>query len=97
MDRTHIIKRPIITEKSMAAAKNGTFSFVVAKDATKTKIKKAVEDQFNVSVTDVETTMQKGKTKRIGMRRTEKNVTPTKKAYVTVKEGQKIDMFDLGV
>lgn len=97
MDRTHIIKRPIISEKSMAAAKNGKFSFIVASDADKIEIKSAVEAQFNVTVTAVETIMQKGKTKRVGLRRMEKNVAPVKKAYVTLKEGQKIDMFDLGV
>lgn len=97
MHTTHVIRRPVITEKSMEAAKKGKFSFLVARDADKDIIKKAVEDQFKVEVISVETTVQKGKTKRVGMRRMEKTMTPIKKAVVTLKEGQKIDMFDLGV
>ena len=97
MHITHVIQKPLITEKSMGIAKNGKFSFLVAKDADKDMIKKAVENQFKVNVVSVETTVQKGKTKRVGMRRMEKILTPVKKAIVTLKEGQKIDMFDLGV
>lgn len=97
MHTTHVIRRPVITEKSMEAAKKGKFSFLVARDADKDIIKKAVEDQFKVEVISVETTVQKGKTKRVGMRRMEKTMNPIKKAVVTLKEGQKIDMFDLGV
>lgn len=93
----HVIKRPLITEKSMGDAKAGRFSFIVDRDADKDMIKKAIEKQFNVEVVSIETTLQKGKTKRVGMRRMEKNLTPKKKAIVTLKEGQKIDIFDLGV
>lgn len=95
--RASVIISPIITERSMALVKQNKFSFLVDPVAKKETIKKAIEGAFNVSVTGVETTMQKGKTKRVGMRRTEKQLQPFKKAVVTLKEGQKIDMFDLGV
>jgi large subunit ribosomal protein L23 len=81
----------------MALAKQNKFTFLVAPAAKKETIRKAIEDTFKVSVTGIETNTQKGKSKRVGMRRTEKHLQPFKKAVVTLKEGQKIDMFDLGV
>lgn len=94
---TSVILSPIITERSMALVKQNKFSFLVNPKAKKETIKKAIERAFKVSVTDIETNTQKGKTKRVGMRRTEKQLQPFKKAVVTLKEGQKIDIFDLGV
>jgi large subunit ribosomal protein L23 len=88
---------PIITERSMALVKQGKFSFKVARSANKEAIKKAVKAQFNVDPVSVETVVQKGKTQRVGMRRTEKRQEAYKKAVVTLKSGQKIDIFDLGV
>lgn len=88
---------PIITERSLALAKQGKFSFLVALDADKASIKKAIKDAFKVDVIGVDTIIQKGKTKRIGMKRVEKKLAKTKKAVVTLKSGQKIDIFDLGV
>ncbi|HVZ58281.1 MAG TPA: 50S ribosomal protein L23 [Patescibacteria group bacterium] len=92
-----IIISPLITERSMALVKQGKFSFNVAKNADKGEIKRAVKAMFNVDVVSVDTVTQKGKTQRVGMRRMEKNVPSNKKAIVTLKEGQKIDIFDLGV
>lgn len=97
MDATYIIKKPHITEKSMAAVKQGKFTFIVAKDANKDEIRRSIENQFKVNVLSIVTTVQKGKTKRVGAKRVEKTLTPVKKAIVTLKSGQKIDMFDLGV
>lgn len=92
-----VIISPIITERSMALVKQGKFSFRVARNVDKQAIKKAIRDAFKVDVVSVETTTQKGKTQRVGIRRVEKRLQPTKKAVVTLKEGQKIDIFDLGV
>ncbi len=92
-----VIIRPIITEKSLSLVKEGKFTFRVLQEANKDLIKKAIEKQFKVDVISIETTVQKGKTKRVGMRRAEKKIAPIKKAVVTLKDGQKIDMFDLGV
>lgn len=93
----HILISPIITERSMAMVKRGKFSFLVSSQADKEAIKKAVNSAFGVDVISIETLVQKGKTKRVGMRRAEKSLHATKKAVVSLKEGQKIDIFDLGV
>ena len=85
-----MIRKPIITEKATLASEGGAVVFEVAMDATKPEIKKAVEALFNVKVKAVNTTITKGKVKRfrgkIGTRR------DVKKAYVTLAEGQTIDV-----
>lgn len=95
MDAASILIRPIITEKSMDEAGRGRFTFVVAKNATKPEIKKAIEGQFKVNVISVATLVSKGKRGRAGKRRTEVVYTPFKKAIVGLKEGQRIDMFEV--
>ncbi len=90
-----IILKPVITERSMALAAAGKYTFIVDRSANKDVIKQAVKDAFNVDVTGVLTTYIKGKTKRIGVRRTEKKETSMKKAVVFVKPGQKISLFEL--
>lgn len=93
---TTVVIKPVITEKSLTDAKNGKFTFIVAKNSTKTDIKKAVADQFKVKVIAIATVMVKGKTKRVGKRRAEKVLSPIKKAIVELEKGQKIDLFDVG-
>lgn len=85
-----IIVSPVITEKSTLGSEHGQVTFKVAKTATKPQIKQAVESLFKVKVTAVNTLVQKGKTKRfrgIPGRRAD-----TKKAIVTLAEGQTIDV-----
>lgn len=89
-----ILKRPIITEKSMAQAANGRYTFEVAKNASKGQIKKAVEDTFDVSVVSVNTMKIKGKKIRTGRMRRETEKKPSKKAIVELVSGQKIDLFE---
>ena len=96
MNILHIIQSPVISEKSMADAEKGRFTFIVALSADKNDIKKAIEEQFSVKVLDVATVIVKGKVKRVGKRRTEKKLSPVKKAIVTLAAGQKIEAFDLG-
>lgn len=91
-----VLTRPIITEKSMADAQNSRFTFVVALWASKTDVKKAVEDQYKVKVVDIATVTVKGKVKRVGKKRTEKKLGSYKKAVVVLEKGQKIDEFELG-
>ena len=91
-----IVIRPIITEKSMSTASAGRYSFVVSKGASKAAIKAAVKQQFGVTVVSVSTTVQKGKTQRIGIRRIEADKAAFKKATVTVKKGDKIGIFEPG-
>ncbi len=62
-----IIRRPIISEKSMAGVQNKVYTFEVAKDASKTEIKYAVEEIFKVSVVSVNTINVEGKMKRMGV------------------------------
>ncbi|MBO6867802.1 MAG: 50S ribosomal protein L23 [Pseudomonadota bacterium] len=85
-----VIRKPIITEKSTMASENNAVVFEVAIDANKPQIKEAVEALFGVKVKAVNTVVSKGKVKRfrgqIGRRN---NV---KKAYVTLVEGNTIDV-----
>lgn len=85
-----LIRRPIITEKATLASENGAVVFEVAMDATKPEIKKAIEALFNVKVKAVNTTATKGKVKKFrGRPGTRRDV---KKAYVTLVEGNTIDV-----
>ena len=85
-----LIKKPIITEKATMASENGTVVFQVAMDATKPMIKEAVEAVFGVKVKAVNTTVTKGKTKKFRGRPGERS--DKKKAYVTLVEGNTIDV-----
>jgi large subunit ribosomal protein L23 len=85
-----IIKAPIITEKATMGSENGQVTFLVSLDATKPAIKAAVEALFKVKVTAVNTLVQKGKNKMF--RGTRGRRSDTKKAIVTLAEGQRIDI-----
>ena len=85
-----VIRKPVITEKATMASENGAVVFEVAIDANKPQIKQAVEELFGVKVKAVNTTITKGKTKRFrGQLGKRKDV---KKAYVTLEEGNTIDV-----
>lgn len=62
-----IIRKPVITEKSMASMAEKKYTFIVHADANKSQIKRAVEEVFNVKVEDVNTINGLGKTKRMGV------------------------------
>lgn len=83
------IRRPIVTEKSSNGSAYGQMTFEVALDATKPRIKQAVETLFEVEVQAVNTLVNKGKVKRF--RGTVGKRSDMKKAIVTLKEGQTID------
>ena len=85
-----LIKKPIITEKATMASENGAVVFQVAMDATKPQIKEAVEAVFGVKVKAVNTVIAKGKTKKFRGRPGERS--DKKKAYVTLEEGNTIDV-----
>jgi large subunit ribosomal protein L23 len=85
-----VIKKPVITEKATMASEANAVVFQVAMDATKPMIKEAVESVFGVKVKAVNTTITKGKTKKVRGRpgvRSDK-----KKAYVTLEAGNTIDV-----
>ena len=85
-----LIKKPIITEKATMASENGAVVFQVAMDATKPMIKEAVEAVFGVKVKAVNTVVSKGKVKKFRGRPGERS--DKKKAYVTLEEGNTIDV-----
>ncbi len=88
-----IIKSPVITEKStLKTATENKVTFWVDLNANKKDIKEAVEKAFNVKVTAVNTERVPGKIKRMG-RFAGKRPT-RKKAYVKLKEGDKIEIFE---
>ena len=89
-DLYDVIRKPIITEKATMASETGAVVFEVAMDSTKPQIKEAVENLFGVKVKAVNTTITKGKVKRFrGQMGKRKDV---KKAYVTLVEGNTIDV-----
>ncbi len=85
-----VIRKPIITEKATTVSENGAVVFEVAMDANKPQIKEAVESLFGVKVKAVNTTITKGKTKRFRGRPGKRK--DVKKAYVTLEEGNTIDV-----
>ena len=89
-DYTDIIIAPVITEKSAHQAEQNVYTFKVASSANKIEIKKAIEAAFGVKVEKVNTLMTKPKAKRVG-RYTGKTKT-YKKAFVTLKDGETIEL-----
>lgn len=96
MDALKILLGPVITEKAMSEASKGRYTFKVFSAANKNDIRKAVEDKFKVNVLKISTVTIKGRSSRAGIRRVEKIKQPFKKAVVSLKEGQKIALFDSG-
>ncbi len=88
-----IIERPLVTEKSMAGADQGKYTFRVDKNANKIEIAQAVEQIFNVKVDTVNTMIVKGKTRRQG-RFPMGKTAEWKKAIVSLKPGFKIEIFE---
>jgi len=85
-----IILAPVITEKATMGAEHNQVTFRVAMDASKPEIKAAVEGLFSVDVKAVNTSVQKGKTKRF--KGTPGRRSDVKKAIVTLAAGQSIDV-----
>ncbi|QQS38969.1 50S ribosomal protein L23 [Candidatus Woesebacteria bacterium] len=84
---------PILTEKSLADAKEGKYSFWVDVNATKFKIKQLVKEVFAVEVVKIRTANFKGESKKTYTGR-KKSIKPRKKAIVTLRGKGKIDVFD---
>ena len=86
-----VLLSPVVSEKSYGLLDENKYTFLVAPDANKTEIKIAVEKVFDVTVTGVNTANRQGKRRRTrfgwGKR------PDTKRAIVTVAEGQRIDIF----
>ena len=88
---TDVLKKPVLTEKSLALMDENKYTFDVDVHSNKIEIRQAVEILFNVKVESVHTINVKPKTKRLGkyVGKTNKR----KKAIVKLAEGHKIDLF----
>ncbi len=88
-----IIRKPVITEKSMASMTEKKYTFIVHVDANKSQIKRAVEEVFNVKVEDVNTINGLGKNKRMGVHAGKR--ADYKKAIVKLtEESNGIEFFE---
>ena len=90
-DHRDVLLAPVVSEKSYSLLDQNKYTFLVHRDSNKTEIKIAVEQVFNVKVTSVNTLNRPGKRRRTrfgyGSR------ADTKRAIVSVAEGQRIDIF----
>ena len=92
MKLTDVIRRPLITEKTTTQREDGrTIVFHVAADATKVEVKQAIEKLLGSKVESVRTTLVHGKVKRQG--RFSGRRSDWKKAYVRLRDGQKMPEF----
>ena len=92
-DPRDVILAPIVSEKSYGLSEQGVYTFKVHPDASKPEIHDAIEAIFNVKVTKVNTLNRKGKRKRNRRTFTFGQRADTKRAIVTLAEGQSIDLF----
>jgi large subunit ribosomal protein L23 len=90
-DHRDVLLAPVVSEKSYSLLDENKYTFLVAPEANKTEIKIAVEAVFNVNVIRVNTSNRKGKVRRT--RRGFGKRPDTKRAIVTVADGQRIDIF----
>jgi large subunit ribosomal protein L23 len=95
-DPRDVVIRPVVSEKSYAMLDQGVYTFVVAPDASKPEIRDAVESIWpDVKVAKVNTLNRKGKTKRGRRSATTSKLPDTKRAIVTLSEGE-IELFQAG-
>jgi large subunit ribosomal protein L23 len=87
-----VLIKPVISEKSMGLMEENKYTFYVDRKANKIEVKNAVEKLFKVTVLQVNTITVKGKMKRQG--RTQGMTPERKKAIVTLKQGDKIEIFE---
>ena len=87
-----VLRRPLITEKNTVLQAQNKYAFEIDKKANKPQVKQAVEKAFKVKVTSVNMITMPGKTKIVGRRQVQ--TSPWKKAVVTLKPGDKIEIFE---
>lgn len=86
------LKNPLVSEKGYLQASKGVYSFYVATSETKDSIKSKIEKEFKVNITKINSQILNGKVKRV---KGKKGVrSDQKKMIVTLKSGQKIDIFE---
>jgi large subunit ribosomal protein L23 len=94
MDHRDVIISPVVSEKSYALIDRNAYTFKVHRDANKVQIRQAVEAIFNVRVDKVNTLNRQGKAKRNRRSWTVGHRPATKRAIVTLVEGDSIDLFE---
>jgi large subunit ribosomal protein L23 len=92
-DARQVILEPVVSEKSYALLEDGVYTFKVHPSASKPEIRDAVEKIFGVSVTNVNTLNRKGKRRRNRRTGTFGKRPDTKRALVTLAEGDAIELF----
>lgn len=92
MNISEVLLRPTITEKSTLLQEEGQYTFEIAPKANKTLVKQAIEKNFGVTVVAVNITVNRGKRKRYGPRF--KKRPDVKKAVVTLRSGDRIDLIE---
>ncbi len=90
-DHRDVILKPVVTEKTMRLLDDNRYTFLVHPEANKTEIKVAIEKIFDVKVTSVNTMNRQGKTRRTRFGTGKR--ADTKRAIVSLAEGQSIDIF----
>ena len=93
-DAMSILIRPVVSEKTYALMDRGTYVFVVDPRATKIDVRNAVEQAFNVKVVNVNTLNRKGKSTRNRRTGVVGTRPDSKRAIVTLKQGDKINLFE---
>ena len=94
MDPRDVILEPVVSEKSYNLLDEGAYTFKVHPDANKIQIRQAIESIFDVRVLKVTTANRKGKRKRNRRALTYGRRPDTKRAIVTLVEGDRIDLFE---
>lgn len=90
-----ILKKPIVSEKSLGLAKSGWYTFLVNPNATKPVIARVIEEKFGVNVVSIKTiTLKGGSRMQRGGKRKYFTIPASKKAVVKLKDGQKIGIFE---
>ena len=92
MDIHRVLVKPTITEKSTILQESGKYTFEIAPRANKVQVKEAVEKSFGGEVEDVNISKLRGKRKRYGPRSVKQ--PDTKKAVVTLKPGNRINLIE---
>ncbi len=94
MNARDVILRPVVSEKSYALLDENAYTFQVHRDANKIEVRQAVEALFGVRVVKVNTLNRKGKRTRNRRNGTIGRRPDTKRAVVTLVEGDRIDLFE---
>ncbi|MDQ2728295.1 MAG: 50S ribosomal protein L23 [Actinomycetota bacterium] len=89
-----VILRPVVSEKSYGLLDDGAYTFIVAPGSNKTEIRRAIEEIFGVQVVKVNTLNRPGKRKRNRRQATFGKRADTKRAIVTLAQGQSIPIFE---